>query len=552
MRRQLQSHVRRRIRLLTLAFFCLPLVACLKPESTICSTGRVCPPGEKCAAWQDTCIENDCGDGIQQANETCDDGNILDGDGCNRTCGSSGECGNGVQDDSEGEVCDDGDTESGDGCSADCKSLETCGNAYVDLGEQCDDGNMAPNDDCVECRLAVCGDRQTNKTGANKEQCDTGGESAACNLNCTNTECGDLIVNAHAEEQCDDGNEDDADDCVNCHIAICGDGIRNQTGENREECDTRVETETCNSNCTLPDCGDSIVNASALEQCDDGNKNDDDDCVNCRVAICGDGAKNNSESSEEECDTRRESRTCNFNCTLPVCGDGIVNASAGEQCDDGNENNDDGCLDTCKLPGCGDGYRTGREKCDDGNTEACGTCNATCTRALKAQAAQGRITSVDSESIENGETFSIDDGIGTLVFGFRKPPDNNTPPDAGVEIPIPVDLTSSGVAKAIAAAINTAQHGTTSPPDFQIKAYFSEGKSTVILEHERPGSLGNNDLTESVAAPGFKIDGMEEGAGEGCPEDTGCVSDDDCAVSLRCITNKCRDPRVDYLDSPPR
>src|SRR5207244_11859901 len=49
-----------------------------------------------------------------------------------------GNCGNGVVD--PGEQCDDGNTVSGDGCSASCR-LEACGNGILDPGEQCDDGD---------------------------------------------------------------------------------------------------------------------------------------------------------------------------------------------------------------------------------------------------------------------------------------------------------------------------------------------------------------------------------------------------------------------------
>ena len=46
--------------------------------------------------------------------EQCDDGNLVDGDGCSATC--QRECGNGVVD--YGESCDDGNGTAGDGCSS--------------------------------------------------------------------------------------------------------------------------------------------------------------------------------------------------------------------------------------------------------------------------------------------------------------------------------------------------------------------------------------------------------------------------------------------------
>jgi hypothetical protein len=38
-----------------------------------------------------------------------------------------------------------------------------------------------------------------------------------------------------------------------------------------------------------PDCGDGIIDSN--ETCDDGNNNNDDSCVNCTLAKCGDGSE---------------------------------------------------------------------------------------------------------------------------------------------------------------------------------------------------------------------------------------------------------------------
>ena len=65
-----------------------------------------------------------------------------------------GNCGNGVVD--PGEQCDDGNLVAGDGCSASCR-LEACGNGILDPGEQCDDGNLVSGDGCsAGCRLEAC------------------------------------------------------------------------------------------------------------------------------------------------------------------------------------------------------------------------------------------------------------------------------------------------------------------------------------------------------------------------------------------------------------
>jgi cysteine-rich repeat protein len=61
----------------------------------------------------------DCGDGILDRVEECEDGNDNNTDGCSASCRQP-FCGDGVVDD--GESCDDGNTISGDGCSATCQS----------------------------------------------------------------------------------------------------------------------------------------------------------------------------------------------------------------------------------------------------------------------------------------------------------------------------------------------------------------------------------------------------------------------------------------------
>jgi cysteine-rich repeat protein len=62
-----------------------------------------------------------CGDGFVRAGvEQCDDGNTLDGDGCNHRCTIDG-CGDGLIQFALGETCDDGNTVTGDGCDDACQ-----------------------------------------------------------------------------------------------------------------------------------------------------------------------------------------------------------------------------------------------------------------------------------------------------------------------------------------------------------------------------------------------------------------------------------------------
>ncbi|HBU47066.1 MAG TPA: hypothetical protein DEB46_02025 [Myxococcales bacterium] len=112
-----------------------------------------------------------CGDGQlnEAAGEYCDDGNLTDGDGCNRRCHIEADppvppqplCGNGIKED--GEECDDGNDTDGDGCDQDCRSDDPvtpdgCGNGELEDGEECDGAGATPLCD-DNCRLIRCNDQ---------------------------------------------------------------------------------------------------------------------------------------------------------------------------------------------------------------------------------------------------------------------------------------------------------------------------------------------------------------------------------------------------------
>jgi cysteine-rich repeat protein len=59
-----------------------------------------------------------CGNGILEAGEECDDGNLDNSDSCDTTCHLVYCCGNGILE--PGEQCDDNNNLPGDGCSATC------------------------------------------------------------------------------------------------------------------------------------------------------------------------------------------------------------------------------------------------------------------------------------------------------------------------------------------------------------------------------------------------------------------------------------------------
>lgn len=150
-----------------------------------------------------------CGNGvIEKPGESCDDGNNIDGDGCQANCQLS-HCPDGIKD--PDEECDDNNTEYNDGCSPECK-IEKCGDSIVQLNEDCDDGNTENGDGCdSQCKKeATCGDGVQD----NGEECDDGNliNNDKCTNECKLQVCGDGIFNPQTE-QCDDGNNENGDGC---------------------------------------------------------------------------------------------------------------------------------------------------------------------------------------------------------------------------------------------------------------------------------------------------------------------------------------------------
>jgi cysteine-rich repeat protein len=87
--------------------------------------------------WADTPVDNECGDGVVEGIEECDDGNTTAGDGCAADCTTEdgdAVCGNGTVE--TGEECDDGNTTAGDGCAADCTEEAAIDGAAL-FGSEC-------------------------------------------------------------------------------------------------------------------------------------------------------------------------------------------------------------------------------------------------------------------------------------------------------------------------------------------------------------------------------------------------------------------------------
>ncbi len=72
-----------------------------------------------------------------------------------------------------------------------------------------DTGNGTPPIVNMGAYESSCGNGVVNP----REECDDGGESAACDADCTLSQCGDGMLNLTADEECDDGNLESRDGC---------------------------------------------------------------------------------------------------------------------------------------------------------------------------------------------------------------------------------------------------------------------------------------------------------------------------------------------------
>lgn len=285
-------------------------------------------------------MNDGCSPGCQEENGWACEGSLGEKSICRQF---ENFCGNGVYEYEKGERCDDGNLLNGDGCSSTCvieadfncdtsqitSDCSRCGNGKSDAGEQCDDGNRNSLDGCS----AAC-------------QLEDGFE---CNplfpAFCVEvTVCFDGVFDSQTEG-CDDGNNMDGDGCSRqCQV------------ENGWEC---VNFEGGVSQCSLiPACGNGAFEpVTNGEGCDDGNNFSGDGCsANCGIEMfykC-----NNIVGQRSFCERDYQ------------CGNALQEQQNAEECDDGNTVNGDGCNFNCRIEngwGCRL-LRTGRSYCVETTT----------------------------------------------------------------------------------------------------------------------------------------------------------------------------------------
>ncbi|MCA9552375.1 MAG: choice-of-anchor D domain-containing protein [Myxococcales bacterium] len=140
----------------------------------------------------------------------------------------------------------------------------------------------------------------------------------------------------------------------------------------------------------------------------------------CLSATCGDGVQDPNELCD---DMNAANDDACINCVTAACGDAFVQTGV-EECDDGNADQTDACLASCVAATCGDGFlQAGVEECDDGNTVGGDGCPATCRYYAMAGLASAPFTELANGTpitFTGGGNNPNDDGAAQVVlpFGF--------------------------------------------------------------------------------------------------------------------------------------
>ncbi|CAD8082958.1 unnamed protein product [Paramecium sonneborni] len=360
------------------------------PNCSLCEKGKclLCNSGYSLKQMINACVPL-CGDGLLVDSEICDDGNIIQYDGCFKcklscqdsctNCSNTGclecnikgweynplemkcetICGDGIRI-QDYEECDDLKDLGCYKCKYQCQeSCKICyhgyclkckkgwrldsfekycypqsGDSLIVDNEQCDDFNQYPYDGCYlsqyQCQQSCL------KCQWGMCQICSNGYYLSSNK-CYEINDDGLIV---GQEICDDMNRVGQDSCFqnryDCprFCSFCVGGLCQKCLKSSGY----GKLDQFNNKC-ISFCGDGIK--SMDEVCDDGNQQPYDGCFNCQYScdfycgICNEGKC-------DECINGYYLNTKTNTC-FSICGDEIV--ALNESCDDGNKISDDGCSD---------------------------------------------------------------------------------------------------------------------------------------------------------------------------------------------------------------
>lgn len=398
----------------------------------------ICQPdaGESCEVCPEDCGKCPpvCGDGIKAGFEECDDGGLVDGDGCSALCISEIlKCGNGVVESEVEEECDKGSLPD-DGCCLGCKvedsccgngkceakqaEPESCSSCPLDCGScewDCGDGICEGVETCVSCAEdCACGDGEvcyiddcclpacdgkecgSDSCGGMCGECEAGsgcvfgecyveGKDCAALLQCV-ADCGG---GAECQAPCLEVAELPAKSkylaLMNCVKVECGQEPTEDCFAEAvaDECaDLHLTCVPCAPDCTDLDCGLDAVCGLSCGNCLGANI-----CVDGKCVIDGDECGDNACTGEESCSS------CPGDCGA-CCGNGECQEQFGETCKT--------CSKDCGecVEGCGDGECNGDEDC--------GSCTDDCSCPDDQVCYQSECCAKSCEDKECG-----DDGCGS-------------------------------------------------------------------------------------------------------------------------------------------
>jgi len=184
--------------------------------------------------------------------------------------------------------------------------------------------------------------------------------------------CGDSIV--QPTEECDDGNDNENDECAECKLNECGDGFLHT---DVEECDDgdKAPNDGCDEDCLI-ECGNGVK--EPLEDCDFRREEDIGKCTSeCTwieeeeidyYSFCGNGRRDYFETCD---DGLHDTHGCNKHCN---------GTHSDWLCWGGSETQKDICVKTCNTVDQRDFviHYQREDICDDGNTENGDGCDRHC------------------------------------------------------------------------------------------------------------------------------------------------------------------------------
>ena len=285
-----------------------------------------------------------CGDGLVTNPEACDDGNIIDEDGCSATC----------------------TLESGWNCTGEPSACTTiCGDGIIAGLEQCE----SPFDAC--CDSSTCQFKSSdNVCRASQGQCDIAetctGSSATCPADAKSTaQCRAAAGDCDIAEVCDGVNNDCPTDVFRPDTYVC----RNSLGV----CDLEEKCSGSSASCpsdtkSIAECRASTGDCDVAESCDGINNDCPTDVFRPNDYEC--------RASAGICDLNEYCTGSNANCPDDAKSTAQCRAAAGdcdiaEVCDGVNNDCPADVFQPVETP-CDDGfYCNGNETCDaNGNCQA--------------------------------------------------------------------------------------------------------------------------------------------------------------------------------------